>query len=309
MHTKKEMLTELRLEILKNIQGNKLPTDFNTNIESCWKFGENKSEIDQEIGPLLMWSVWSKSVFDNFKNISYRILNNVAPENILADLVKFIELNDTELSDKQKLIALTTIINIRTLNKSTSYDISHVVTHNNYLFNETSPDLSYLISSLTILYPYDYVKAKAELQSYGLFELSQRYKHGNGLFDFLDPRALEDDYKYKTYMAPSSSWTTSRIFTSLCRHLELKFKMEWLRRLQADELRILRNAIYASHGYVFSNQIINNYFNDKQTGKGICRDGQCGIQNDIFNEKLLTEIDKENISLIKEIVNERGRKE
>jgi hypothetical protein len=308
MHNKKEMLTEFRNAIFLNIENNELPTNFKTNIESCWKFGEDISEIDQEIGPLLMWSLWSRSVTENFKNISYRLLNNVAPENILFDLTEYIKVNDTEISDDQKLAAVLTVLHIRTLNKLKSFDIGQVISLNKSLFNETSPALSHLVRSLTILYPYDYPKAKTELQSFGLFELSQNYKYGNGLFDFFDPRALEDDSKYSMYMSPSSSWTTSRMFTSLSRHLELKFKPEWLRRLQTDELRILRNAIYASHGYVFSDPVIGNYFKDTATSHGICRDGQCGTPNIAFHEDSLTATDKENISLIKNIENQRQEK-
>jgi len=92
------------------------------------------------------------------------------------------------------------------------------------------------------------------------------------------------------------------LYRGLARDLDRDLAVELLDLLAAKDLRLLRNAIFATKGYSFENADLRAYF-----GKNIhkfCRSRHCGVVSDVFDESLLTETDRENIHLIK--ARERG---
>jgi hypothetical protein len=235
--------------------------------------------------------------------------NQYTPDNVFYDVINYLETNSNELDPSTKIGLLSTIFEIRSRAaaknpEAANYDIKKLIDNSRELFNEDSPALEGLIHALSIKYPFDYPKAKEELHYLNLLDLSRRYRYGYGLFNFYDPRALEDDMKYDSYLN-SRQYTSARMFTSILRHLEIEFKAEWLNKLQTDELRILRNAIYASYGYKFTNPNLRKYFYEENNMTYICRNGRCGQPKITFDEKLLNEIDRKNLVLIKELEKNR----
>ena len=67
----------------------------------------------------------------------------------------------------------------------------------------------------------------------------------------------------------------------------------------AEELRILRNSVYAMHGAVFSSEDLKTYFGEK-----IWYDGR--IPTAEFPEDILSDAERANLKLIKEIENDEG---
>lgn len=61
--------------------------------------------------------------------------------------------------------------------------------------------------------------------------------------------------------------------------------------LSKDELRLARNEIYAAHGRIFTSQDLIDYFNSKPWYQGT-------VPTDQFSESVLTEIQKQNVSII-----------
>lgn len=72
-----------------------------------------------------------------------------------------------------------------------------------------------------------------------------------------------------------------------------KANEKYFRRFNKSELRLMRNEIFASHGYIFSSPDLKEYFENKKWYKPISKD---------VNDKL-TEIEKYNIKLIQLIEN------
>ncbi len=66
---------------------------------------------------------------------------------------------------------------------------------------------------------------------------------------------------------------------------------EDLAGLSSGTLRLARNEIYARHGYIFSDESLQNYFNSKSWYKGTTPAAN-------FNENVLNEVEKANISKI-----------
>lgn len=64
-----------------------------------------------------------------------------------------------------------------------------------------------------------------------------------------------------------------------------------LEKLNAQELRIARNEIYARHGRKFKDVDLQNYFNSKSWYRGT-------VEPDKFNDNSLSEIEKKNRDLI-----------
>lgn len=67
-----------------------------------------------------------------------------------------------------------------------------------------------------------------------------------------------------------------------------KLESDWFRFLSAGQLRLLRNSIYAYHGYIFSSFDLQNHFSTEQWYK----------PNKYFNESLFNENEKYHIQLI-----------
>ena len=67
---------------------------------------------------------------------------------------------------------------------------------------------------------------------------------------------------------------------------------EEVQELSKDDLRIARNEIYARHGRKFDDIQLQSYFNSKSWYKGT-------IDPDDFKESMLSDIEKDNIQLIK----------
>ncbi len=66
---------------------------------------------------------------------------------------------------------------------------------------------------------------------------------------------------------------------------------EDLAGLSSGTLRLARNEIYARHGYIFTDETLQNYFNSKSWYKGTTPASN-------FNENVLNEIEKANVSKI-----------
>ena len=71
--------------------------------------------------------------------------------------------------------------------------------------------------------------------------------------------------------------------------IQIKATEDILADKSLTELRFMRNEIFARHGYIFKSEDLNAYFSDKSW--------YSPIRSDVT--KLLTEIDKYNIQLIK----------
>lgn len=82
--------------------------------------------------------------------------------------------------------------------------------------------------------------------------------------------AHENDKEHDTFLFPSDTTVISE---------------EELQQFDKDKLTILKNEIYARHGYKFTNKKLKNYFKEKTWYK----------ENDDFSLKLLNDIEKENI--------------
>ena len=82
-----------------------------------------------------------------------------------------------------------------------------------------------------------------------------------------------------TYMIPDSS---SR-----------RLSMSDLAGLSKDQLKIARNEIYARHGRMFDSESLRFYFNSKSWYRGT-------IAPSAFSEDLLSQVEKDNIKLIKQ---------
>ena len=67
----------------------------------------------------------------------------------------------------------------------------------------------------------------------------------------------------------------------------------------AEELRLLRNGIYAAHGAIFSSEDLKSYFGGKIWYQGTVPMAE-------FSEALLSDVEKENIALLKELESESG---
>jgi hypothetical protein len=74
----------------------------------------------------------------------------------------------------------------------------------------------------------------------------------------------------------------------------VKLERDYLRKFDISKLRLMRNEIFAIHGYRFNSQDLRNYFGRKQWYEPTDLTSE-----QIFNQ--LTEIEKHNISLIAEI--------
>jgi hypothetical protein len=102
----------------------------------------------------------------------------------------------------------------------------------------------------------------------------------------------------REFLLEFRSLSNNAIFENLAQHLDSKFKHDVLSELTPNQLRILRNAIYASYGYKFKDEKLYWYFM-KNIDK-FCRGKKCGVVSENYSDSLLTEIDRENIKLIKE---------
>ena len=69
-----------------------------------------------------------------------------------------------------------------------------------------------------------------------------------------------------------------------------------LRGLSLNELRLLRNEIYARHGRQFKSQLLQEYFDNMSWYQA----------NPAFTEKQLTKVDVTNIRLIKSVEDTLG---
>lgn len=67
---------------------------------------------------------------------------------------------------------------------------------------------------------------------------------------------------------------------------------DYLKKYTKDELRLMRNEIFADHGYVFKSKDLNDYFKSKDWYKA--------SPNGYF---VLTDWEKSNIELIKKMEN------
>lgn len=70
----------------------------------------------------------------------------------------------------------------------------------------------------------------------------------------------------------------------------LSWGEEFMAALTKEELRLLRNAVYASHGRKFNAQDLNNFFYKKHADMFMI--------NPNYTDSLLTDIDKENVGFV-----------
>lgn len=69
-----------------------------------------------------------------------------------------------------------------------------------------------------------------------------------------------------------------------------------LKNLSAEKLRLARNEVYARHGRLFNDEMLQGYFNNKKWYKG-------KIKPENFSESILTDIERYNVSFILEYEN------
>ncbi len=145
-----------------------------------------------------------------------------------------------------------------------------------------------LYSAMGRVYSFDYPAAKTIFIENSLFYPTS-CSFG---YIFSDPRAYEDSNYFQSNYE-------GRFFFSLLKHLELEFKIEWLKKLPPHQLKLLRNGIFATYGWEYKDPKLKNWFNSYLTRT--CRNGVCGKAIDKYNDSLLTAIDKKNIDMIKEL--------
>ncbi len=75
---------------------------------------------------------------------------------------------------------------------------------------------------------------------------------------------------------------------------ESNIDSNWLRFLNTHQLRILRNSIFANRGYVFRTESLNQYFKSFDWYK----------PTRTFSEKIFTDIEKQNINIIRSVEDE-----
>lgn len=97
------------------------------------------------------------------------------------------------------------------------------------------------------------------------------------------------------------------IFELLQRRLDMVFPRVLLKRMRPQELRLLRNGIFAFHGRNFKSKNLQfYYYGDSENIKKFCKGLVCGSssnRNNQFKESMLTETDRVNIENVAEIEN------
>jgi len=292
-------------------------------IERCWYHWDRRypnGDLNEELGEAILSTLNNSKVPQEIKVKSLEIACSAAPSNLFQKMIFLL------IEGEQQELAFRTLLEIWSFNASKNQEIANY----NYikLFKEvlpeefsppfkdreyiykyhsgqrliTQPDfwLCSFYSAMGRVYSFNYPKAKKILIDNDLFYPS------NCSFGYIfqDPRAFEDA-EYKSYAHES------RFFFSLARHLELEFKIEWLKKIKPHQLRLLRNGIYATYGYKLKDSKLKSWFNSHLNN--FCRSGVCGMVNDIYDSNLLSDTDKNNLSLIEELENnlegERGNGE
>lgn len=96
----------------------------------------------------------------------------------------------------------------------------------------------------------------------------------------------EYDGETETWLQEKYATSTDKIFT--INGSEKRLKKSDVENLKKGDLEIIRNTIYARHGYSFKNKIYRNFFD--------MQDWYVPVHADITKE--LTEVEKENIKLL-----------
>lgn len=97
----------------------------------------------------------------------------------------------------------------------------------------------------------------------------------------------EDSHLYISHNGDTIYWNNEDLMTKLIKQQDLFF-------LSNDQLRLLRNAFYAIHGYDFKSQDLKEYFSGFSWYK----------PNPNFCESDFTEIERKNIELIRQMENQ-----
>jgi hypothetical protein len=159
------------------------------------------------------------------------------------------------------------------------------------MFQDPYEGCDKLYETLAKVYPYDYPTAKKLLISWGLFNVGPRKE----MYEFLDPRALEDaGFAFKS----GTPYYQDYFFEIIARHLELEIKDNWLDEITKEHKKLLYNGILATYGYKITDKKMSKYFTTEI--KKFCRNGRCGITSSKFDKTLLTDVDKKNLEKLQE---------
>lgn len=278
-------------------------------IEHCWYYWDPfyaNGELDEELGKAILQALKNPKVPNEVKAKSLEIARSAAPANLFGEIIRMVK------KGTQQDLAFEVLLQIWQHNADKNSEIANY----NYfqLFKQAMPEaftppfkdktyiydygrgqrpevephywLCRVYDTLAKVYAFDYATSKMILIKNDLYS-SISCPIGR---IFQDPRAYEDS-NYEGYYDFESS-----LLVSMQKHLELEFKVAWLDHLQKKDYRLLRNAIYYSHGYKFKDQELADYFRNAKENKSVCRSGICGKTSKVYSDSLLTEIDKKNLA-------------
>lgn len=270
-------------------------------IEYCWDPSSPNDEINQELGKFILSVLENPRVPNKVRIRSLNIARNAALSNVYPKMVHLLK---RPKSEEEQGIVFETLLNIWSTHAANNSEIAQY----DYirLFKENVPGqfppavkvgwLCEYYWAMGKVYIFDYPAAKKILIDNDFFKPSECH-YGK---TFQDPRAFEDAAYMEHNHKAEFSLNYSALFSSLIRHLELEFKRDWLTKLGADQLRMLRNGILATYGWKFKDQKLKYLFNESLL-RYFCRNGKCGKVSNNYNDNLLTDIDKKNIALIQEV--------
>jgi hypothetical protein len=255
-------------------------------LEKCWYHWDPdypNGELNDELGKSIIGVLHNENISESNKIFSLKIAAMAAPKNLFKTTVDLIEQN------KYRDLAYKVLLEIWEFN----FKKDEIIANYNYfeLLKKNTPEIfTYcgVYSTLSKIYRNKYAELKNELESYDLFNPGEC----NLGYYFFDPRAYEDS----GYQIRKDS---SLYFDAIARHLDFKFKKEWLGYLTKEQLYLLRNSIFAKYGYKFKSNKLRAKF-DKSPLR-YCKYGSCGKTSDVFSESQISEVDKHNIDLIKSI--------
>lgn len=280
-------------------------------IEKCWYHWDPKypnGELNDELGELISTILKDSTLPEGVKVDSLNLARRAAPKNLLPDMVRLFK------EDYQRDLVYDAILEIWKSN----HENDQYVENFNYIelfkshfpagFEPPFQDRQYaymdrlrtqtdywvcsLYSAMGSVYEFNYPQTKKILKENDLFYPYPKAQCAFG-YIFSDPRAYED----ANYASVNNN--ESRFFFSLLKHLELEFKVEWLEKLPPHQLKLLRNSIFASYGWEFSDPKLKNWFASYLPR--VCRSGVCGQIKEKFDKALLTKTDKKNISSIRKL--------
>ncbi len=274
--------------------------DFGPWIDRCWFASpwRDDESMDDELAETLLWAIKHVGVPPHIRVRVLQIARNAAPHAMFAELMTMLEEGKIPESE----LAAEVVLRIwarywRTDPSIATLDCAEFVrAYIPSVFDQQQVGalrrggpLFRLHHALVWAFPNDYIAARRLLEKLGLLG-----RPSEAIRFFNDPRAWED--------IAYSEVQEEDMFYSLAGHLELVFTKEWIQFLAPHQPRMLRNGILATYGYRCKDAKLRSFFATGITK--FCRNGQCGILFESYEDSLLTEVDRTNIALIRQVESE-----